>query len=57
MLAGVPLDEMQGFENSKFTFVMSKDIPGYFYEFNADIFSSQAGTAKMMDKLILVEAK
>jgi len=49
--------KMQGFENSKFTFVLSKDIPGYFYEFNADIFSSQAGTAKMMDKLILVEAK
>ena len=44
--------KMQGFENSKFTFVLSKDIPGYFYEFNADIFSSQAGTAKMMDKLI-----
>jgi hypothetical protein len=49
--------KMQGFEKSKFTFVLSKDIPGYFYEFNADIFSSQAGTAKMMDKLIIVEAK
>jgi hypothetical protein len=49
--------KMQGFEKSKFTFVLSKDIPGYFYEFNADIFSSQAGTAKMMDKLVLVEAK
>lgn len=49
--------KMQGFENSKFSFVMSKDIPGYFYEFNADIFSSQAGTAKMNDRLVLVEAK
>ncbi len=49
--------KMQGFENSKFSFIVSKDIPGYFYELNADIFSSQAGTAKMTDKLILVEAK
>ncbi len=49
--------KMQGFENSKFTFVMSKDIPGYFYELNADLFSTQAGTAKMTDRLILVEAK
>lgn len=49
--------KMQGFENSKFTFVLSKDIPGYFYEFNSDIFSTQAGTAKMTDRLVLVEAK
>jgi hypothetical protein len=49
--------KMQGFENSKFTFVLSKDIPGYFYELNAEIFSSQAGTGKMTDRLVLVEAK
>lgn len=49
--------KMQGFEKSKFTFILSKDIPGYFYEFGADIFSSQAGTGKMQDRLVLVEAK
>jgi hypothetical protein len=49
--------KMQGFENSKFTFIMSKDIPGYFYELQSDIFSSQAGTGKMQDRLVLVEAK
>jgi hypothetical protein len=49
--------KMQGFENSKFSFVISKDIPGYFYELQSDIFSSQAGTGKMNDRLILVEAK
>ena len=59
----VPFEEdpnkskMQGFENSKFTFVMSKDIPGYFYELNAEIFSTQAGTGKLTDRLVLVEAK
>jgi hypothetical protein len=36
---------------------MSKDIPGYFYELQSDIFSSQAGTGKMQDRLVLVEAK
>ncbi len=49
--------KMQGFENSKFTFVMSKDIPGYFYELNAEIFSTQAGTGKLTDRLVLVETK
>jgi hypothetical protein len=49
--------KMQGFENSKFSFVLSKDVPGYFYELNSDIFSNQAGTAKMSDRLVLVEAK
>jgi hypothetical protein len=48
---------MQGYEKSKFTFVLSKDVPGYFYEFNAEIFSSQAGTGKMTDRLLLVGAK
>jgi hypothetical protein len=49
--------KMQGFENSKFSFVISKDIPGYFYELQSDIFSSQTGTGKMQDRLVLVEAK
>ncbi len=49
--------KMQGFENSTFSFVLSKDIPGYFYELNADIFSSQAGTGKIKDRLVLVETK
>ncbi len=49
--------KMQGYENSKFSFVMSKDIPGYFYELNADMFSTQAGTGKLSDRLVLVEAK
>lgn len=49
--------KMQGYENSKFSFVMSKDLPGYFYEFNAEIFSTQAGTGKITDRLVLVEAK
>lgn len=51
------MNKMQGFEKSKFTFTMSKDIPGYFYELGSDIFSTQAGTGKMQDRLILVEAK
>ncbi|MBA4132627.1 MAG: hypothetical protein C0519_14530 [Hyphomicrobium sp.] len=49
--------KMQGYENSKFSFVMSKDIPGYFYEMNADFLSTQAGTGKLSDRLSLVEAK
>lgn len=49
--------KMQGFENSKFTFVLSKEIPGYFYELSSEIFSSQAGTGKMQDRLVLMEAK
>jgi len=49
--------KMQGFENSTFSFVLSKEIPGYFYELNAEIFSSQAGTGKITDRLVLTEAK
>ena len=49
--------KMQGFENSKFSFLLSKDIPGYFYELSSDIFSTQPGAGKMQDRLVLVEAK
>jgi hypothetical protein len=49
--------KMQGYENSKFSFVMSKDIPGYFYELNADMFSNQAGAGKLTDRLSLVEVR
>ena len=49
--------KMQGFENSTFTFILSKDIPGYFYELTADFFSSQPGSGKLNDRLTLVEAK
>ncbi len=49
--------KMQGYENSKFSFVLSKDIPGYFYELNAELVSKQAGTGKLTDRLVLVEAK
>lgn len=51
------VNKMQGFEKSKFTFTMSKQIPGYFYELGSDIYSSQPGTGKMQDRLVLVEAK
>lgn len=49
--------KMQGFEKSKFSITVSKDIPGYFYELGSDIFSSQAGTGKVQDTLKVVEAK
>ncbi|MGE5265884.1 MAG: hypothetical protein ACM3L9_00820 [Deltaproteobacteria bacterium] len=48
--------KMQGFEKSSFSFTFSKDVPGYFYELDSDIFSSQAGTASMKDRIVLVEA-
>lgn len=51
------VNKMQGFEKSKFTFTMSQQIPGYFYELGSDFFSSQPGTGKMQDRLVLVEAK
>jgi hypothetical protein len=49
--------KMQGYENSKFSFVFSKDIPGYFHELTADIVSTQPGSGKLDNRLILVEAK
>ena len=49
--------KMAGFEKSKFTITFSKDVPGYFYKMDSDIFSSQAGTGKVQDRLTLVEAK
>ncbi len=50
-------DKMQGYENAKFSFVMSKDIPGYFFELTADFASAQPGAGKLNDRLTLVEAK
>lgn len=49
--------KMQGYENSAFSFVLSKDIPGYFYELTADFVSTQPGSGKLNDRLVLVEAK
>lgn len=49
--------KMQGYENSKFSFVMSKDIPGYFYELTAEMASTQPGAGKLNDRLKIVEAK
>jgi hypothetical protein len=49
--------KMQGFEKSSFSFTFSKDVPGYFYGLESDIFSSQAGTATLKDSVVLVEAK
>lgn len=49
--------KMSGFEKSKFTITLSKDVPGYFYSMGSEIFSSQAGTGKLQDRLTLVEAK
>jgi len=49
--------KMQGYENSKFSFVMSKDIPGYFYELTADMVSTQPGSGKLNNRLTLVEVK
>jgi hypothetical protein len=48
--------KMQGYEKSAFSFTFSKDVPGYFYELDSNIFSSQAGTASMKDRVVLVEA-
>lgn len=49
--------KMKGYEKSAFSFLISKDVPGYFYELGSDIFSSQAGTASLKDSIVLVEAK
>jgi hypothetical protein len=49
--------KMQGYEKSSFSFTFSKDVPGYFYELGSDIFSTQAGTANLKDRVVLVEAK
>ncbi len=49
--------KMQGYENSKFSFVMSKDIPGYFYELTSEMVSTQPGAGKLNDRLKIVEAK
>ncbi len=48
--------KMNGFEKSKFTIVVSKDVPGYFVELGSDIFSTQAGTGKVQDRMVLVSA-
>ncbi len=50
-------NKMQGFEKSKFTIVVSKEVPGYFVQFDSEIFSSQAGTGKVQDKIVLVSAE
>ncbi len=49
--------KMQGYEKSEFSFTFSKDVPGYFYELGSDIHSTQAGTASLKDKIVIVEAK
>jgi len=49
--------KMKGYEMSAFTFIFSKDVPGYFYELGSNIFSSQPGTANLKDRVVLVEAK
>ncbi len=48
-------EKMQGYENSKFTFTMSKDVPGYFVELHSKIESTKAGTGKVEERVSIVE--
>ncbi len=47
-------DKMQGFEVSKFTIIVSKDVPGYFHTLVAHIESTQKGTSKVEEKVSMV---
>lgn len=48
-------EKMQGFENSKFTFTISKDVPGYFFDLLAQIESTKVGSGKLEEYVSLVD--
>ncbi|HRQ28420.1 MAG TPA: hypothetical protein PKW01_15645, partial [Hyphomicrobium sp.] len=47
-------DKMQGFENTEFTVVVSKEVPGFFVDLTSNFVSTQAAAPSIEEKITLV---
>ncbi|AHB50286.1 hypothetical protein W911_13310 [Hyphomicrobium nitrativorans NL23] len=47
-------DKMQGFENTEFTVVVSKEVPGFFVDLTSSFVSTQAAAPSIEEKITLV---
>lgn len=47
--------KMKGFEKSEFKIIVSKDVPGYFYDLSAVYSSELKGTAKLEERVSVVD--
>lgn len=47
-------NKMQGFENSRFTIVVSEQAPGYFVDLESDFVSTQSAAPSIKEKVTLV---